>query len=508
VKRQNETNRREKLMTRKKELVTLGQKMKSMSSASVTRIEGSLTTRAELGAALGYQYGTSAGTYQRDLYEALGYPETTGIQLKDYLARYARQDIAKAIIDRPVKATWSGGVRLTESEKTEETAFEKAWKDLERKHSLCSKFLRVDKLTGLGEYGVLLLGLSDVSNKDGLSKPVLTSSNGKKRELLYVKPLSQSSAEIETWDDDPSSPRYGYPVLYKVTIVEPSTNTERQLQVHYTRMVHIADDLEESEIKGTPRLLAVWNRLMDLEKIMGGSAEMFWRGARPGYAATTDPDAQFNDDDLDELEDQLDEYEHKLRRFLILESMKITPLAMQVADPTAHVDTQIQAISAITGIPKRILTGSERGELASTEDRSAWLESIKTRRNMFAEPQIVRAFADMMIAYGILPDPITGDYGLKWEDPFAPSEEEKARIGEVRARALSYYANAIGARDIVTEEAFFKFFMGFELDDIDIILGLMEKHLEEVGVTELDIEEAMAAAKKQTRKPPVPEEEE
>ena len=40
----------------------------------------------------------------RDIYKALGYPKE--ITWQNYWARYGRQDIAKAIIDRPVKASW------------------------------------------------------------------------------------------------------------------------------------------------------------------------------------------------------------------------------------------------------------------------------------------------------------------------------------------------------------------------------------------------------------------
>ena len=125
----------------------------------------------------------------------------------------------------------------------------------------------------------------------------------------------------------------------------------------------------EDEVNGLPRLEAVFNRLLDLEKIVGGSAEMFWRGARPGFQGIVSEGYNMTDEDIDELQKQLDEYEHGLRRFLINRGVSLDALAQQVSDPRNHVDVQLQMISAITGIPRRILTGSERGELASTEDR-------------------------------------------------------------------------------------------------------------------------------------------
>ena len=102
--------------------------------------------------------------------------------------QYKRQDIAKAVIDRPVKATWQGQLELIESEDAEKTPFEQGWYDLNKKFKLRSLLSRVDKLTGIGRYGVLFLGLDDAKNRESLKNPVATG----KRKLLYIKPLSVS----------------------------------------------------------------------------------------------------------------------------------------------------------------------------------------------------------------------------------------------------------------------------------------------------------------------------
>ena len=66
-----------------------------------------LMGRRMLATTMGLQYNGA-----RDIYQALGYPLT--LSFDDYLNRYIRQDIAKAIIDRPVKATWQGALELVE----------------------------------------------------------------------------------------------------------------------------------------------------------------------------------------------------------------------------------------------------------------------------------------------------------------------------------------------------------------------------------------------------------
>lgn len=84
-----------------------------------------LIGRAQLAAKLGMQYGTD-----RDVYQALGYP-TDKIEYSSYAARYLRQDIARAVIDRPVNATWRGKLDIVESDDDKDTLLEKEWKALE-----------------------------------------------------------------------------------------------------------------------------------------------------------------------------------------------------------------------------------------------------------------------------------------------------------------------------------------------------------------------------------------
>ena len=271
-----------------------------------------LVMRASYASALGMQYSD-----ERDIYQALGYP--LNINYKDYYSKYCRQDIAKAIIDRPVRVTWEGELALMEGGDDKDTALEKAWGELNDKLKLKTVFSRVDRLAGIGKYAVLVLGLNDVTNTEGFEKQV----SGGKRELLYVIPASEDNAAIDKWDQDVKSERFGKPLIYRVTITEPGASTTKDLKVHYSRVVHIIDDILESEVEGIPRLQSVYNRLMDLEKLVGGSAEMFWRGARGGDAGKVDKDFTMTPAEQEDLINQIDEYEHNLRRFLINKGIDI-----------------------------------------------------------------------------------------------------------------------------------------------------------------------------------------
>jgi len=426
-----------------------------------------LVGRAQLAAKLGQQYGTD-----RNIYEALGYK--TNITYADYASRYLRQDIARAIIDRPVKVTWQGDLEIIESDDDKETPLQKDWVELRDRLKLKSQFSRLDKLTGIGEFGVLLLGFSDVKKRDDFALPV---SVGREKKLLYVKPFSQGDVEITKWETQAKNPRYGLPTEYTITITNPAGG-EAEVRIHHTRVLHITDEKLESDVKGLPRLEAVYNRLMDLEKLVGGDAEMFWRGARPGYQGKLDKDFTMTTDTEDDLKDQIDEYENNLRRILIMEGVDLQSLAQQISDPSAHVDVQLQMISAVTGIPKRILTGSERGELSSSQDRTEWLSFVKSRREEFAEPNIVRPFVDKCIEYKILPEP-KEKYDVQWQDLFAQSEKEKVDIGKSRSEALSKYASSPMAEMTIPPDEFLRYFLGLEKEQIDQIVEAREVSIRE-----------------------------
>lgn len=443
------------------------ERMNNNTGKDIQTLTSMIVARANLAAKLGQHYGGD-----RDVYQALGYETTLNYQ--DFLSRYVRQDIAKAIIDRPVKATWQGELELIESEEADKTPFEKAWNDLNRKLKLRTLLSRVDKLTGIGRYGALLLGLDDVNKIEDFEKPVRSGA----RKLLYVKPFGEESAKILIYESDPTNPRYGMPLIYSIEVADVSSGSSTVVRVHHSRVIHVTDDNLESEVYGTPRLEAVYNRLMDLEKLIGGDAEMFWRGARPGYQGNVDKDYQMTSTTKDDLKEQIDEYENGLRRILINEGVDLKALAQQIADPLNHVQAQLQMISAVTGIPIRILTGSERGELASTQDAGEWKTYVQSRREDHAEPKIIRPFVDRLVELKILPTP-EEYYRVDWLDLFSISEKERVEIGKSRANSIREYTTNPMAEALVPADLFLEIGLGLTQMQIDLA-----KKMRAEGITE------------------------
>ena len=154
------------------------------------------------------------------------------------------------------------------------------------------------------------------------------------------------------FEGDSSNKRYGQPLFYKVKI--NNNNNTITLQVHYTRIIHVVYDALDDDLRGVPFLLPIYHRLEDLDKIIGASAEMFWRGARPGYHVDISDNAYADDNEIaNQLEQSLTKFEHNLRRFIATQYVdKIESLQQQIADPSNFADVQFQLISALTGIPK------------------------------------------------------------------------------------------------------------------------------------------------------------
>lgn len=435
-------------------------------------------------------------SYQGDrkLYEALGYPREEDLTYEYFENKYKRQEIAKAIIDKPVDATWGGSLLVTEEdEAAEESTLNDAWLELNKEFGVKKRLNKLDKLAGVGHYSVLLFGFKDIKKLDDWAQPA----TGKK-ELTFLKQLSEEEASIHKLEKNTKSKRFGQPLLYKVRISEDTTGVQgnrdsisvrsdttvrgqssssskktTDILVHHTRVIHVKDGELTSEIFGTPRLKPIINRLEDLEKILGGDAEMFWRNARPGYHAKPDENFSISDDTIKALEDELDKYEHDLRRFITAEGTDIKALTQEVASPKEHFEIQIKAISSQTGIPKRILEGSERGELASSQDRDQWLSLIKNRMTEFAEFDIFRPFIDKCMSHGILPE--EEKYTVIWEDIFAPSEAEKVEVGKKRSDALKVYSDSLFAAEIMPPKLALKLLLGLTQDQIQEVQQVLDE---------------------------------
>lgn len=395
---------------------------------------------------------------KRDLYQVLGYERN--LTYKEMRDRYLRGGVAGRIVDAFPNATWRGEMWLEEDENPEkETTFEKAWSDLEKRLQVIAKLRRVDVLSGLSTYAVLLIGAP------GNLEEELPRGKGNSR-LLYLSAFSggggpygdanaramaqDADCTIETFDDDVKSERFGLPMTYRLKRTSLATPM-LQRAVHWSRIIHVAESCLFDEVYGQPRLQRVWNLLDDLDKVTGGGAEAFWLRANQGIQLNVDKQMQLSEANksVADLKQQAEEYSNGMTRWLRTRGVDINTLGSDVANLGDPADTILTQIAGALSIPKRVLTGSEMGELASSQDRDNWKDQINGRQASHAGPYIVRQLVNRLIDYGYLPTPSKGpmEYEVKWPHIEVLTEQEKA---EGAARWAQ--TNATMGMTVFTEE--------------------------------------------------------
>lgn len=385
-----------------------------------------VSSRARLASIAGITYGG-----KRDIFAVCGYDRILIPQM--YRERYRRNAVAGRIVEAKPQATWRGGAEVIEDEDPDTfTEFEKEWELLETRLKIWSILQRADIVAGLGQYGVILIGApGDISTP-------LPRMEGPDN-IGYLQVFAEEDALISEWDRDPLSPRWGLPQFYILRRVPPFASTGQTVpfstvgrKAHWSRCIHIADGLLDDNVYATPRLERVWNLLDDLEKVTGGGAEAFWKRADAGIQLNVDPELDFDEKDEEKTEQQLDDYLHKFRRSILTRGIEAKNLGSQVANFKGPMDAIISQISAGTGIPQRILMGSERGELASNQDRDNWAERVTDRRNAFAGPLVVKQLVDRFIDNGVLPQP--SKFEVRWPEIKNLDVLQRAQVAAIWAQ--------------------------------------------------------------------------
>lgn len=409
----------------------------------------------------------------QDIDKECGHPLL--ITIEEYLRLFRRGDIAQRVVNLYPGEAWGDDPEVYENENEEDTEFEKAWQDLDDNLSIFSFLHRVDVLSGVGRFGVLLLGFGDGI---ALNLPVADvpidgtlpkTKSATVTALNYLRAFDESCVKVKTLEPDVKSPRYGKPVLYSISFgnqtsgayaVEDGQKSENLVDVHWSRVIHVADNRTISEIYGSPRMEVVFNRLLDLRKIAGGSAEMFWKGGFPGMSLEAMPMVPGEEIEFDKAatEKQMDEYSQGLSRYIALVGMQAKVLAPNIADPTPSMTVQLKLIATAMGCPWRILIGSEAAQLASEQDTRAWNRRIQRRRTSYLNPFVLRPFINRLMAAGTLP--LVAQYIIDWPGLNESEGLEKAQIALAQSQAMAQYVQS-GASDMMPPFQYFTLVLGY-----------------------------------------------
>lgn len=419
----------------------------------------------------------------RNLNTSCHYPEVVSDVM--YKEMYEREGIGTRVVKIFPEKCWQVDPVISENAEGEPTTFETAFLELENEMNLWHYCARIDELSGIGNYGVILFGFDDGGD---LKDPVggIDEDGNKegeaKRKLLYIRTFDQTQAEIVEYNDNAESPRFGQPVMYEIDFFDPSRVTAsggarprvQKLHVHWSRVIHIADNRKTSEVFGDPRMRPGFNRLLDIRKILGSSAEMYWKGAFPGLAFEMLDGVELTPADKTAMKEQMVDWENDLQRYITANGMKINSLAPQVVNPTEQFNVQVKALAMTYGIPLRIFTGSEAAQLASGQDEKNFNGTLAYRQNKYLSPMVIRPMVDRFIAVGVLPEP--DRYVVAWPDLNEDTPDAIAARGLVMTKMMVEYVRG-GAEMIMDRMDFMVKIMGLSPEEAEAIAGSVDDEM-------------------------------
>lgn len=384
---------------------------------------------------------------KRDYNKIFGWD--SAISPENMLYMYNRGGIAKRLVDAYPDAAWS---RPPQVYIDGQEAWADAWEDLVARHELWAVLHRLDRLAGLGHYAVLVIG----TDRAGLDTPLRNP-----REITFLQPYGQTSAHIARFDKNPTSPTFGKPLMYRIypdsgsnlalpgaTSTAESGSGRSSYLVHASRVIHVARGSMEDNIYGQPVMAPCWDYLTDLRKVVGSSSESYWITANRGLQADVDKDMQLGIEDQAALQDEIDEFYNGFRRFIRTKGVKVNALENDLANPKDPFDVLVTLISGTSAIPKRILLGSESGQLASTQDKGNWAERVEEDRVLHVEPHILRPVIRRFTDLGFIP-PVTDIRKLKilWPDAYRMSPLERGQTQAQTARSIANVVKMLESRN-------------------------------------------------------------
>jgi len=432
---------------------------------------------------------------RRDIDEECGYPKV--ITEEQFRAMYDRE-MGRRVVNVYPEETWKRFPTINEDPDPEKnTPFEVSLDTLDSKHHLLHYMQRADELSGVGHYGVILWGLNDGKHlnepvegweqwEETTGTPRAGKVTGPKRKVIYIRVLDESLVRIATYDDEVTSPRYGKPKTYTITLSDPRNQESGAVAtpanmtdstVHWTRISHIADNRKTSEVMGTPRMEPVWNRLCDLRKVLGGNGEMYWRGGFPGVSLETQPGLENATLDEEATRTMMFNYMNGLQRYIALTGMSAKSLAPQIADPTSSFDAQIKAICITIAVPYRVFMGIEEGVIAGDQATKAWNGRLSNRQGRYVTPMIIDPVLQRLVDYGVLvPPKVPQGWEVAWPDITAPGEKETAEVAALKTEAFAKYVGG-GVDALIPPLEFLTLICGLDDDVATAILDAALDHI-------------------------------
>lgn len=381
-------------------------------------------------------YGTS-NTKRRRLYEEFGYPDEVGFD--DFYRAYKRNAVARAAVRRMVDNCWQDTPKIYEGEeKRDKAKKDTAWDKQTNKFfkKLWKQIKGADRRNLVGNYSALLIQLKDGKPWSEEVDKATVKRLGDKA-LVRLIPVWEAQLDVSAWDDNPESETFGLPKMYSFTEMSVGSDVGRPariVQVHPSRVFILSEGADDGSLDGESMLEGGFNKLLDAEKVSGGSAEGYLKNASRQINFNFSEKTNFSqlakalgvtEGNLgDAMDDQVKRLNSSTDSAVIMQAGDASVLAVAAADPEPTWRTIINEFCATIPIPVKILIGMQTGERASTEDMKDWAKTGNARRNGFLS-DVVEGIVRWFIALELLAPPANDELYVEWSDLLAPGDAEK-----------------------------------------------------------------------------------
>ena len=391
--------------------------------------------------------GQPGNTKRTKLWDEFGYPNN--LEFDRYYRAYERNAVAYAAVHKLLESCWMDNPTIIDGEEEKEaeetTEWEKAVTKLLKKH--WAKIKDADRRNLVGRYSALLIQFRDGRE---WSQPVDKNVVARLKDKSIVKliPAWESQIKPGNFDTDTLSETYGQPVSYNFNeqpVGDDGTyGPVRGVTVHPDRIIVLCEGAEdENMLSGVPFLRAGYNKLLDLEKVSGGSAEGFLKNASRQLGIAFDKETNMDalkraatDAGFKDLGDALNDKVAKMNRgtdaALVMQAGTPSVLSVAAADPKPTWEVTANEFAASIQCPYTILFGQQTGRLASDEDKTDWAKRCNGRRWGFMS-SVIETILERFWTLGVIDQPSSGEVSLAWSDLLAPSEKEK--IANMQAMA-------------------------------------------------------------------------
>lgn len=417
----------------------------------------------ELGLRLNWNLG--GNTKRERLNEEFGYPKYLTFILC-YLA-WRRCALANAAVERMVEGCWVDYPEIFEGDKSKDAEALTDWdKTVARLLKKQWQAIRgADRRNLVGRYSALYIQFKD--NLDP-SQPVDRNTVKLQGENAIAKlvPLWEEQIYPTAWNTNETSEKFGEPSMYEIIQI-PLDNQRipepgRVMPVHPERVIIFAEGSDDGQLaSGRSLLEAGMNRLFDLDKVTGGSAEGYLKNASRQISFMFDDKTNFAKlaaalgTDLDGLADALDAQVKRLNRNTdsasFMQAGKAEILSVPHSDPKSTWEILVSEFAATVPIPVKVLVGMQTGERASTEDAKEWAKTRMSRRNGFLSDRLT-ALLTHYWELGVINEPVNGEITIVWSDLLAPSELEKIELMKALAEVADISVDAYGVPVIKPNE--------------------------------------------------------